>query len=270
LQSDSDMNRGRVMVNLVLSKVSSEQDIENIASLSPLLATENDIMSLKENSDESLFKNDLFVHTAPGEHNPHHVKILASTSENPQSDYAKSRPSNSHVEEVDLGSSSYQENLSDGSNIKKTKSPIGLTFGKHFTQDSIPEPESNTEEEPESNCSSDLKEPFPGSDSSDYVPSDDDSTESSNENQENIGEGRNSETEMDGANIEDGRKRKRKSKGQSDPSQWKRQKNAKLRLKGNEYQGFKKNSSGKYQQILSRKKRFFETSLPGSCINNCY
>lgn len=48
---------------------------------------------------------------------------------------------------------------------------------------------------------------------------------------------------------------KRRRKGQVDCKQWKRQKNAQLRLEGKDYVGFEKNSAGKYQQLAQKKKR---------------
>lgn len=50
----------------------------------------------------------------------------------------------------------------------------------------------------------------------------------------------------------DGRAKKRRSRGQGDQSQWKRQKNAEARLKGEQYIGFKKDERGKYVQIACK------------------
>lgn len=50
----------------------------------------------------------------------------------------------------------------------------------------------------------------------------------------------------------DGRAKKRSSAGQSDKSQWKRQKNAQARLKGEPYLDFKKDERGKYVQIACK------------------
>lgn len=53
-----------------------------------------------------------------------------------------------------------------------------------------------------------------------------------------------------GSSIEQSEEsRPRKRKGESDSSEWKRQKNAKLRVKGKSYLGFKKNEHGKYEQV---------------------
>ncbi|KAG5861626.1 hypothetical protein JTB14_026352 [Gonioctena quinquepunctata] len=47
---------------------------------------------------------------------------------------------------------------------------------------------------------------------------------------------------------EDGRKRKRKPKGQGDPSNWKRKQNFTKRLRGESHYGFQKYELGKYRQ----------------------
>ncbi|CAG4934395.1 unnamed protein product [Parnassius apollo] len=49
-----------------------------------------------------------------------------------------------------------------------------------------------------------------------------------------------------------GRAKKRRSRGQDDRSQWKWQKNAEAKLKGEAYTGFKKGERGKYVQIACK------------------
>lgn len=60
------------------------------------------------------------------------------------------------------------------------------------------------------------------------------------------------------AQNNDGRAKKRRSRGQSDRSQWKRQKNAEARLK-EAYTGFKKDERGKYVQIACKPAEFRTT-----------
>ncbi|CAG4940469.1 unnamed protein product [Colias eurytheme] len=90
---------------------------------------------------------------------------------------------------------------------------------------------------------------------SDYIPSDDDSDitfyeEQYNETCEEILDPSTGlfTVTQDG----DGRAKKRRTRGQGDRSQWKRQKNSEARLKGKAYTGFKKDERGKYVQIACK------------------
>ncbi|CAH1967379.1 unnamed protein product [Acanthoscelides obtectus] len=103
-------------------------------------------------------------------------------------------------------------------------------------------------------------EPDPFQESgSEYLPTDTDSENSlGNENVENQGGGN-----QEDRRTPDGRTKKRKSKGQRDPSQWKRAKNSQARLKGHAYMGFQKNTGGKYQQTVCRVQRKVKPSCGG-------
>ncbi|CAH1995862.1 unnamed protein product [Acanthoscelides obtectus] len=103
-------------------------------------------------------------------------------------------------------------------------------------------------------------EPDPFQESgSEYLPTDTDSENSlGNENVENQGGGN-----QEDRRSPDGRTKKRKSKGQRDPSQWKRAKNSQARLKGHAYMGFQKNTGGKYQQTVCRVQRKVKPSCGG-------
>lgn len=97
--------------------------------------------------------------------------------------------------------------------------------------------------------------PFQGCQSSDeYIP-----TESSLSS-EHSGEEMHADDKLknipdgESTTIIDGRKRKHKSKGQGDPSQWKRFNNAQARLRGDSYIGFAKDASGKYRQTALKER----------------
>nr|CAH7745929.1 unnamed protein product [Callosobruchus chinensis] len=92
------------------------------------------------------------------------------------------------------------------------------------------------------------EEPFQDS-GSEYIPSDAENN-IINENSSTL-----QNKEASKGEFSDGRKNKRKSRGQGSSKNWKRQKNATNRLCGKEYIGFKKDNLGKYKQDFDRDKR---------------
>ncbi|CAG9840730.1 unnamed protein product [Diabrotica balteata] len=95
-------------------------------------------------------------------------------------------------------------------------------------------------------------DPFHESDSdSEYLP-----TETDTDSENLVGN-------QEDHQIPDARAKKRRSKGQRDPSQWKRAKNSQARLKGHAYMGFQKNSEGTYQQTAYKGRRQLKPSCGG-------
>lgn len=62
---------------------------------------------------------------------------------------------------------------------------------------------------------------------------------------------------------DNGRKRKHRSKGKADRSEWKRQKAQQARLKGEAYEGFQKDENGKYKQTLLRPAKSLQPGCRG-------